>query len=89
MVFRWRRPAEIFITEIFVTTRNRIPATTNPSAMIANISTGISEVEVVVPVGLLVDGPPREVLLASSATKVSAVGRMDSVRVSLGGAVGS
>src|SRR6516162_6983955 len=83
MVIRRRRAAEIFIT-----IRNRKPATTNPSAAIRSISTGISEVEVV-PVGLLVDGSPREVFFASSDIEASTVGLRDSVRVSLGGAVGS
>jgi hypothetical protein len=49
---------------------------------------GISEV-VVVAVGLLVDGSPREVFFASSDTEVSTVGLRGSVRASLGGAVGS
>ena len=93
MVLRWRRPAEIFITEIFITTRNRTPATTNPNATIANISTGIIDAEVVVPAVFVVDAPPLAVLFASSDTGVSAVvsavGRVNSVRVSLGGAVGS
>jgi hypothetical protein len=40
-------------------------------------------------VGLLVDGSPREVFFASSDTEVSTVGLRDSVRASLGGAVGS
>ena len=39
--------------------------------------------------GLLVDGPPRAVFFASSDTEVSTVGLRDSVRASLGGAVGS
>src|SRR6516164_9995291 len=83
MVIRRRRPAEIFIT-----IRNRKPATTNPSAAIRSISTGISEVAVVA-VGLLVDGLSREVFFASSDTEVSTVGLRDSVRASLGAAVGS
>jgi hypothetical protein len=40
-------------------------------------------------VELLVDGTPREVFFASSDTEVSTVGLRDSVRASLGGAVGS
>src|SRR5215470_2717990 len=83
MVIRRRRAVEIFTT-----IRNRKPATTNPSAAIKSISTGISEVEVV-PVVLSVDGPPREVLFASSDTEASTVGLRVSVRASLGGAVGS
>src|SRR5215469_7294685 len=83
MVIRRRRAAEIFIT-----IRIRKPATTKPSAAIKSISTGISEVEVV-PVGLLVGGSPREVFFASSDTEASTVGLRDSVRASLGGAVGS
>ena len=39
--------------------------------------------------GLLVDGPPPEAFFASSDTEVSTVGLRDSVRASLGGAVGS
>ena len=39
--------------------------------------------------GLLVDGSPREVFFASSDIEASTVGLRDSVRVSLGGAVGS
>ena len=39
--------------------------------------------------GLLVDGLSREVFFASSDTEVSTVGLRDSVRASLGGAVGS
>src|SRR6516162_9795555 len=83
MVIRRRRPAEIFIT-----IRIRKPATTNPSAAIKSISTGIGEVAVVA-VGLLVDGLSREVFFASSDTEVSTVGLRDSVRASLGGAVSS
>src|SRR5262249_45224848 len=83
MVIRRRRAAEIFIT-----IRNRKPATTKPSAAIKSISTGISEVEVVA-VGLLVDGSPREVFSASSDTEVSTVGLRDSVRASLGGGSGA
>ena len=83
MVIRRRRAAEIFIT-----IRNRKPATTNPSAAIRSISTGISEVEVV-PVGLLVDGLSREVFFASSDTEVSTVGLRDSVWASLGAVVDS
>jgi hypothetical protein len=40
-------------------------------------------------VGLLVGGSPREVFFASSDTEASTVGLRDSVRASLGGAVGS
>ena len=39
--------------------------------------------------GLLVDGLPREVFFAPSDTEVSTVALRDSVRASLGGAVGS
>ena len=89
----WRRAEKIFITEIFITTRNRMPATTNPSAMIANISTGMVEAKVVVPAVFVGDTPPVAVFFASSDTEVpavvSAVGWLTSVGASLGGAVGS
>ncbi|HEV2715726.1 MAG TPA: hypothetical protein VGU64_10720, partial [Terriglobales bacterium] len=45
--------------------------------------------EVVVPAVFAVDAPPLAVLFASSDTGVSTVGWVNSVRVSLGGAVGS
>src|SRR6516164_9854010 len=83
MVMRRRRAAGIFIT-----VRNRKPATTDPSAAIRSISTGISEVEIVA-VGLLVDGSSRDAFFASSDTEASTEGLRDSVRASLGGAVGS
>src|SRR5262245_19296496 len=84
MVIRWRR-----LAVNFVTTRNKKPATANPKATTEKISTGIREAEVVIPVALVVDALSRVVLFASSDTVVSAVGRVNSVRISLESAVGS
>ena len=70
-----------------------MPATTNPSAMITNISTRIVDAEVVVPAVLVEDTPPVALFFASSDTEVpavvSAVGWMNSIGESLGGVVGS
>ena len=89
VVIDWRRAGKIFITEIFITTRNRMPATSNPSATIANIATDIVDAEVVVPAVSVVDALTRAVPSALSAASGSIVGRMDSVWVSVRGAVGS